>query len=243
MSAAIMKTPSISGARIALGSLGAHAPMSAKATQPLAPVETLEQAKARMQAEFDAKVDAAVQAGHEKGFAQGMAEGHAEGLASGKESFVQAVALLESTAEGWLNASAKANDQAITLAKKLALEALTLLVGQKYAEPSFVAQVVQQVASGLQPSDVTHVRMHPKDIERLNRAALSGVDHARWRAMQPKLVADPELALGGVVIDTPRGIYSAPLELQLEKLAGLIDLARIDVVAPTDAVVRNVRVA
>lgn len=242
MSIAIVKSPALVSARVALfeREVFNSALVAVDSDKDL----LTEEIRARLQLEFDAKLSTEKERAYADGFAKGMNDGHAEGVAMGQESFqlhIQKLQTVIDEVQGMAKAQTEANE---TFAAQLAFEALVMMVGSSFADPTFVSGMVNQVAGRLREVDVVQVRMHPKECEALRRAIrVDGSASGVCSRLVDKLVDDDALNAGGVVVETARGTYSAPLDVQLAKLHAMLLAVRRQPAEVPQPELRNVRAA
>jgi flagellar assembly protein FliH len=175
----------------------------------------------------------ALRQAHEEGLRSGRAEGLREGRAQAAEEVRQAV--LRVTMEAALQREADherlqriarhaqsaladllwaAQDEIVALC----FETTCRIVGASAVEPRAIrAQLAHLLAQHGAPEVVLHV--HPQDAELLQAGASAG--------KAARIVADPEVALGGCILRTDAGALDARLDAMLEACKVVLREARV----------------
>ena len=241
MTLAIIKSPAFAGQKAQIGAAALPEPAVAAPVVDKQAIER-QQMEARvresLEKEFQAKFDAEREKAYEQGYKEGLEGGHQEGVSSGAEGFKkqtqlleQVIAKVEESLDIWLGRCQE-------VATELAFESLTRVLGEQALVPQVIAGMVQQVMAPLRESVVMAIRLHPSECAALRMAlrqcAVGGLVPAR---VLDKLQDDATLQSGGCVIETARGEYRAPLELQLKRLRQLMDMQR----APVDVSAESMR--
>ncbi|MES2090764.1 MAG: FliH/SctL family protein [Pseudomonadota bacterium] len=241
MTLAIIKSPAFAGkkAQIGLAALPEHVVAAPVVdTQAIERQQMESRVRDCLEKEFQAKFDAEREKAYEQGYKEGLEGGHQEGVSSGAEGFKkqtqlleQVIAKVEESLDIWLGRCQE-------VATELAFESLTRVLGEQVLAPQVIAGMVQQVMAPLRESDVLTIRLHPSECAALRMAlrqcAVGGLVPAR---VLDKLQDDATLQSGGCVIETPRGEYRAPLDIQLNRLRQLMDAQR----APVDGSTESMR--
>jgi flagellar biosynthesis/type III secretory pathway protein FliH len=231
MSLAIIKSPSFAGQTVQIGT-----PTKTDRLVDAAPVVDVltlarQQAEASLRGElekaYQAKFEAEREKAFEQGYKEGLETGHQEGVASGAEGFKKQTALLEkliaqvdADLQAWLGRCQE-------VATDLAMDAITLILGENALEAEVISGMVAQVTATLRESDVLAIRLHPGECAALRLALRqeAATGHAP-SSLLDKLREDASLQSGGCVIDTARGEYRASLDIQLKRLRQLLDQQR-----------------
>ena len=150
--------------------------------------------------------------------------GYEAGLARGQESARREVAARLARLDQILESLARKRDDLLEVLEEdvveLAVEMAGAIIGEQARRADFPQQLIQRVLQERNSSQVLAVRLAPSDLEFLQREgvvppALPG---------NAELRADPQVQLGGCIVDTARGSLDARLERQLEQLrAALLD--------------------
>lgn len=188
--------------------------------------EVMAKVRAEMDAQLNAKLADLRQKAHEDGFKAGFEEGHQEGLQlaqEGWEAKLQALDQLLERAEQQLTEWVSTVEDAAFVRAK---EAITEFLGEQALDEHLLQLILERTTHKLKPHDVLKVRMHPADANHL-RGQLKTVAHQpRVHEFIERLVGDPSLSAGGLVVETPRGEYQATLPHLLNKMAQYLDQQR-----------------
>ncbi|MDO9005737.1 MAG: FliH/SctL family protein [Aquabacterium sp.] len=230
MSLAIIKSPSFAGQTVQIG-----LPIKADrlADGPLVDAQALARqqieagVREALEKEYRAKFESEREKAYEQGYKEGLESGHQEGVASGLEGFKKQTQLLErlvidveAKLEGWL---ARCQE----VATDLAMDGITRILGENVLEAEVIAGMVQQVTTALRESDVLAIRLHPAECSALRLALRqSAAAGSAPSSLLDKLREDATLQSGGCVVETARGEYRAPLDVQLKQLRRLLDQQR-----------------
>ena len=150
---------------------------------------------AALRARAAADAEAAVADGHSAGHAAGYAEGRSATMAEASAE------LLALTGRADADRARVRND-----VSQLALEVVRRIAGE-IGEADTVAALASRAAADLLPDAVATVRVRPEALE-ATAARLAGN-----RGLT--VIADPALAFGDCLIETPLGISHAGLDIQL----------------------------
>lgn len=165
----------------------------------------------------------AEQAGHAEGFAKGEAEGmehgHAEGLARAEletsNRIAQVTQLAESAAVDRRELLHAAEDEVVRLALQIAEKVLHREVQLDRRLVNHMAETALQYVA---VDGQVRLRVNPTDLSELGAYWLRRHGEVEGERSY-ELVGDPEVARGGVVIETRAGRVDARLETQLEEVA------------------------
>lgn len=188
--------------------------------------EVTAKVRAEMDLQLNAKLADLRQKAHEEGFKAGFEEGHQEGQQLAEESWqakLQALdQLLERAEQQLKDWVGTVEDAAFARAK----EAITEFLGEQALDEHLLQLILERTTHKLKPQDVLKVRMHPADANHL-RGQLKTVAHQpRIHEFIERLVGDPSLSAGGLVVETPRGEYQATLPHLLNKMVQYLDEQR-----------------
>ncbi len=106
---------------------------------------------------------------------------------------------------------------------ELAFEAAALVIGDAGVQRDLVVETVRRVLAQRSDAHIVVVRIAPAD---LKLVAESESGATLGLGSRIRLLGDPEIALGGCVIDTGQGTLDARLELLLAKLRSALLEAR-----------------
>jgi flagellar assembly protein FliH len=152
--------------------------------------------------------------------------GHREGLARGQgEAAAEAergLALINALLQGLGEAKDVLLEENEDVLVEIVFTALCRLLGESAASRAGVAAMVRLGVADEREPELLCVRLHPDDL-----ALMTAPDQA-GPALDPRLAlrADAAIALGGCLVDGPRGSLDARLELQLQQLRGALLAAR-----------------
>jgi flagellar biosynthesis/type III secretory pathway protein FliH len=166
---------------------------------------------------------AAEQAGHAEGFAKGEAEGmehgHAEGMAKAEletsNRIAQVTQLAESAAVDRRELLHAAEDEVVRLALQIAEKVLHREVQLDRRLVNHMAETALQYVA---VDGQVRLRVNPTDLSELSAYWLRRHGEVEGERSY-ELMGDPEVARGGVVIETRAGRVDARLETQLEEVA------------------------
>ncbi|MCY1243941.1 Flagellar assembly protein FliH [compost metagenome] len=101
----------------------------------------------------------------------------------------------------------------------LCFESVCRMLGAAAATPEGIRAQVAHAREGLQGRPLVAVHLHPDDLAMLRAASGSEDSALQW-------VADPAVAVGGCILQSPQGGLDARLETQLRTLTELLTQAR-----------------
>lgn len=154
---------------------------------------------AELTAALDALRQAARETAQREGFEQGRAEGAAAAAREAAQTLAQVHAALESERE---RLRAAAGALAIDIVRRIAAG---------LAPEEVLAALAEQAARDLLPEEPIRVRVAPE--------AAGAVERRLWPLeARIEVTADPDLAAGDCVLDTPSGRTHAGLDVQLRAL-------------------------
>jgi flagellar assembly protein FliH len=160
-------------------------------------------------------VRAAEQRGYEAGLAKGAEAGRRE-FDTRLERLDRLLASIEHKRDDLLEVL---EDDLV----ELAFEAIVLIAGDTSLRRDLAVETVRRVLSARPDSHILAVRVAPEDFDLIDgseSAAAAGL------GSRIKLQSDPDIRLGGCVIDTAQGSLDARLEVQLDKLRAALLEAR-----------------
>lgn len=238
MASSVCKAPSFSSERRSVGALMLDV-MSAPVDEvvPYQPADLV--SREQLIAEMADELESLREEARQSGYREGLASGHADGQASAQEAFSKRQATLDkiiaqadSELASWRQAVC---DEAVDLAQ----QALVRMLGENVLNAGLIEGLIRQVAASLTQSEVLAIRLHPKESASLKTSWAQRQNESERPEWLDRVREDEGLTYGGVVIDTPRGQYRATLDVQLHRLAKLLDEHR----ANTPTAVRAVRCA
>jgi flagellar assembly protein FliH len=146
---------------------------------------------------------------------EGAAQGRAEGLAEARQGLQELTGSLASACERIRalesECRARLEDLIVTLALATAERVLHTEIAQNPA--AILAQVKSALAALPAGGDVV-IRVHPSCADRL-RAHRAELLESRPEATGLRVVADPAVATGGCVVETPHSVVDATFPVQL----------------------------
>lgn len=233
MSQAILKSPVFldqraGGASKPSAHLAGHGDAAMPRVDPMLAIEARMRAelKLELQAEFDARWAAEREKAHAEGYQAGLVEGHEEGRGAGQDAFRKKQALVEKVLEQ-VEAEAEAWRQSVQeQAHAVARQALCELLGEQALSPALLENLIRRVTHGLRDQDIVSVRVHPSEGRVLREACAARGDASQGSLLGQRLMDAPQLAAGGIVVDTARGEYHATFDTLLRKLLTLVDQQR-----------------
>ncbi len=169
--------------------------------------EQLAAARRQLDDECATALDSAAQRGH----AQGLAQGADAARAQAEAQLERVNALVRALQQARQALLAGQED----LLVEIAFTAVCRVFGEQAAGAAGVAAMVQQMVGAARAPEQLCVRLHPADL-----ALLTGPDGLAGHGLDPALAlrADAGIALGGCLVDGPRGTLDARLEWQVEQL-------------------------
>lgn len=179
----------------------------------------------RAAAKQEADQTAALKAEMERRVKQAHDTGRQEGEAAGRE---KAAAEFAAARENWLRSAESLlryrpdlRRQAEKDVVKLALAIARRIVHREVCvDPGALIGIVKAATEALEGRELERVRVHPDHVAILR-------DHFQAAGMAAKVtvVADPSLATGALLLETPQGGLDASVETQLDEIErGLADL-------------------
>lgn len=161
--------------------------------------------------------EAGLRAGHEEGLRQGRAAAAAEVDAAVQQAVDAALqplqqehAALQELARGLAGASRQAAQLAQDEIVALCFETTCRLVGEAAVQPQAVRALVTRLIAGQADAQSLVLHLHPQDAALMEQGAV-----AAGTALPVPCRPDPEVALGGCLLRTPRGGLDARLETSL----------------------------
>lgn len=174
-------------------------------------VRALELRLEEIQREAAAREQQAFEAGYRKGADEGFQQASSqlkpvlEGLAQTLREWQQARRRLRREAERDLV------ELAIAIARRIVHRELNV-------DPQALLGIVKAALERLEGREVDRIRVHPAD------AALVGSHLEQAGLEQVRLIADPQLSRGSLLLETAQGTLDASVETQLEEIRyGLLD--------------------
>lgn len=162
--------------------------------------------------------------GYDEGLRSGRVDGNRQGQEAAQESLVQALARFDEQQASLQRLQGSVQDvlaQALRAAEDemvlLCFAVVCRILGETAVEPDTVRAHVSSVLRGNAAGAGTIVRVHPQDLQLLARDAEpdSGSSGVRW-------LADPEVRLGGCILEQAQGGLDARLETLLESCKNLL---------------------
>lgn len=196
-------------------------------------------ASAPSAADRQAELDHAYQSGHAQGRlealaainAEEMAKAHEAGMQQGREAGM-AAAREEARAE--VQSSLDALDRMLAALPEmfrariaaseddmvaLCFEAVMRVLGEAAATPAGVRQMLGKSIAQFGARRLAEVRVHADDLKAMEGdAAVAAWLRRREDGTAIRIVADPSIELGGVVLRSPAGTLDARLEIQVDAL-------------------------
>lgn len=200
----------------------------------------IEQLRQEFENEFQAKLESHRELAAEQGYKDGFESGHRDGLESAAESFKRQSQQLDRVMQEIESAWADQLEDAHHVAVEIAFDAVCRVIGERAADADVVAGMVAQIIANLREVDILTIRLHPVECGSLRAALRKGSLDALSARLIDKLTEDPTLEMGGCIVETPRGDYRAPLDVQLHRLRDMLDAQR-DQLGLLTSTVRDVR--
>ncbi|MCL4811302.1 MAG: hypothetical protein KJ061_02405 [Vicinamibacteraceae bacterium] len=162
----------------------------------------------------DAEVEARLAALERDAFAKGYAQGERAGLEAGgkrAEAMLRRMAhTLDELASLRETMMRQTEQQLVRLALTLARRVVQREISQ---DPEIIAAIAHVALDKLAPSGPATIRLHPED-----HAVVVGSRPDAWRDTQVRVVADPNLARGGCIVESDFGQIDASVEAQFGEL-------------------------
>lgn len=190
-------------------------PETVKETDPAKTVaELVEQARLSILMQIKDEAEAARELGRQRG----MREGHQAGMEAAKSDFVAEFERIKSITDKLPIAIETGIKGIEDLAVAIAFEAICKILGDAAVSLDGVQGIIRQVSQRVSAKEKLIVRLHPADYKILESG---GVFKTMLQTQTPDQIswkADPDILLGGCVLETPVGDLDARLETQLENL-------------------------
>lgn len=180
--------------------------------------ERLKQAEARFEKEKKAAHNAGLEAGRTQGFSEGYAKGQTEGQVQSEDEIARFQALLSALSERWGDIF-KTADLNLT---QIALAVARNIIGATAdAHSNLVVEAVRDSLKLLQDKSRITLRIHPDDLE------IMRTHRSQWMETYERidtliLEADPKVARGGCIVETPSGDIDAQIDSRLDKLRSVL---------------------
>jgi flagellar assembly protein FliH len=161
-----------------------------------------------------------LRAGYEEGMRQGSAKAAAQNEAAVKEAVARAVApvqeqerrlaqLVQSLASVMGDLVSSAEDEMVALC----YETICRVIGHKALQPPAVRDQVAHLLSSFSAAESVVLHLHPQDAALLE--TLDGTSEGELRGRSIRWVADPEIRIGGAIVQGSTGALDARLETML----------------------------
>lgn len=157
---------------------------------------------------------------------RGYAAGHEKGEAAARQQLQQQIERFQGLAAQMVQAKAGVLEDGEDGAVELAFAALCRILGEQAATRQSVLAMVAQCAIASREREQVGVRLHPDDFALLGPAG----------GHQARFSPDPDIALGGCMVDSSTGTLDARLETQLARLAETLLAVRSARRRPEEAV-------
>jgi|GEM_PF-2942419 flagellar assembly protein FliH len=180
----------------------------------------------RAQAEAQAQelIETVTRAAYEDGLTQGRDEAYQEGMAQ----FAQILGSLDAAVQGFLAERearyAEAEPDVVTLALLIAGK----ILGREPRDAGQVRNLVKAAIAKVNADTVVRVRLNPQDVGRLVNPLTAPPKY--------EVLADPEVGVGGCVVETSTGRVDASFAAQFEEMARTL----LDVETETDPRLKDV---
>lgn len=123
--------------------------------------------------------------------------------------------------------AARLRDQALAEAKQQIIDismaaAKRIIARELQSDPDAICNIVAPLLSRARSAHQLIVRVHPSDVEALQKAAPRLCAEAEWQcaiAVEP----DPAMDRGGCAIATDAGVFHAGIDIQLAALARILN--------------------
>jgi flagellar assembly protein FliH len=164
------------------------------------------------------------QRGYEEGLRSGRVDGTRQGQEAAQESLVEALAGLDEKQAHLLRLQASVQEvqaQALLAAEDemvaLCFTAVCRILGETAVEPETVRVHVGFLLRSCAGGAGAIVRVHPQDLQ-----LLTGDSHGEHGSDGVRWLADPEVRLGGCILEQAQGGLDARLETSLESCRNLL---------------------
>ncbi|MFT3736012.1 MAG: FliH/SctL family protein [Rhodocyclaceae bacterium] len=164
----------------------------------------LEEARIQWAAEAELVREEAQRSGYEAGLERAI-EQNAARHAEARQHLVDLTESIDGTVTAAL-------ESVVELACRVAFEALLKMLADAAESGELVQRVVAARIAELETQGLVLLRVHPDD------AALLAESFEQANQVSVRLVADKQIARGGCIAETPRGILDARMETQLAAL-------------------------
>ncbi|HYD78319.1 MAG TPA: FliH/SctL family protein [Paucimonas sp.] len=148
---------------------------------------------------------------------RGYAEGLAKAEESAREAISEQIGRFVSIAAQLADAKTSVLEGAEDMLVEIVYAAVCRMVGAGLASRNGAAGMVKHVLAGLQRRDSLIIRLHPHDVT-LMQTALGDRDALPVLPADTVLRADPDIELGGCIVESAAGTLDARLEMQLQRL-------------------------
>ncbi len=156
---------------------------------------------------------------------RGYAAGAEKGTEAAGDTMRDQVDSLKSLAEEIASALRALTDTAEDVMVDIVFTAICRILGERGASREAVREVVRAAVDAMREREQLLVRLHPDD------AAL--LEHGQGGVL--RISADPAVALGGCIIDSPGGSLDARFETQLDALRATLKGVRAGRLAAPEA--------
>lgn len=157
---------------------------------------------------------------------RGYTAGHEKGESAARQQLQSQIERFQGLAAQMVQARAGVLEDAEDGVVELAFTALCRILGEQAATRQGVMAMVAQCAIASREREQVGVRLHPDDFALLGPAA----------GHQLRFSPDPDIALGGCMVDSSTGSLDARLETQLARLAETLCAVRAARRRPEEAV-------
>ena len=178
----------------------------------------VEQELASLKSKTDEEL-AALRAEAEK---RGFAAGQAKGEAAAQEMLQTQVDRFKSLAMQLSQSRAKVLEDAEDSIVEIVFTAICRVLGEQAATRTNIIRMVRDCVGEARDPNQVNVRLHPDDVSLLQDSVASGID------VQVRISADPDIRLGGCVVESATGSLDARLETQLERLQASLQSVRAE---------------
>lgn len=180
--------------------------------------ERLKKVEAQFETEKKTAYNAGFEAGRTQGFTEGHAKGQTEGQGQSEEEIARFQALLAALSERWGDIF-KTADMDLT---QIALAVARNIIGATAdAHSNLVVDAVRDSLKLLKDKSRITLRIHPEDLEIVRTHRSQWMEtHERIDALI--LEADPKVARGGCIVETPSGDIDAQIDSRLDKLKSVL---------------------
>lgn len=158
---------------------------------------------------------------------EGLQQGRAAGMGAAQEDARAAVQAALDAIERMLAALPEMFRARVAASEEdmlaLCFEAVTRVLGETAATPDGVRRMLAQAIAQFGARRLAEIRVHPDDLQALaGNATVDAWLRRREGGQDIRIVADPAIGLGGVVLRSPAGRLDARLETQVDALRGAL---------------------